>query len=160
MADNIIGLKEALRDLKKIDLELQKEFGKNAKRAVAPIVDEAKASYPDAPLSGMNHRWSQNGRQLFPYARAKAVRGVTSKFSSSSRTKSVISVIQKDPAAAIFEIAGRRDPNPLANSLDERVGRASRLLWPIAERRIPDVTREIMKLVKVVEWRTNRSLAK
>lgn len=160
MADNIIGLKEALRDLKKIDLELQKEFGKNAKRAVAPIVDEAKASYPDAPLSGMNRRWTQNGRQLFPYTRAKAVRGVTSKFSSSSRTKSVISVIQRDPAAAIFEIAGRRDPNPLANSLDERAGRASRLLWPIAERRIPDVTREIMKLVEVVEWRTNRSLAK
>ena len=160
MAQQITGLKEALRDLKKIDVDLQKEFRKNAKQAVSPIIDEAKARYPDAPLSGMNRRWSQNGRQLFPYTRAKAVRGLSFRFSTSGRTRSVIAVVQKDPAAAIFEVAGRRDPNPLADSLDDRVGRASRLLWPIAERRLPDVTREIMKLVQNVEARTNRSLAK
>ena len=59
MSIEVRGLKEALRDLQKLEPELRKEINKEIRSAVKPLVDNINDRIPGGPpLSGMNH----NGR--------------------------------------------------------------------------------------------------
>jgi mRNA-degrading endonuclease RelE of RelBE toxin-antitoxin system len=141
----IVGAKEAIKALRKIDPELRKQFNRDAKQIVQPIIDDAKNRYPQQLLSGMTRKWTQRGNQKFPYDVRKAQRGLKFKADTSRRAGSVIRVTQTDPAAAIIEFAGK-NPNPLGTQLDA-FGRASRFLWPAAERQLPKVQAEMEKAV-------------
>ena len=66
----VVGLKDALKDLRKIDPDLRKEFNANVKAITAPVTDAAKANYLPVLLSGMARPWSQNGIKKFPYTAA------------------------------------------------------------------------------------------
>ncbi|MGA1505566.1 MAG: hypothetical protein ACO37V_03215, partial [Ilumatobacteraceae bacterium] len=56
MKAQVVGLKETLRDLNKLDKELSKEIRKDIRKTVRPLVDAINASVPaGAPLSGMAH---------------------------------------------------------------------------------------------------------
>ena len=47
MTVQINGVKETIRDLGKIDPELRKQFIRDAKKVARPIVELARAKYPD-----------------------------------------------------------------------------------------------------------------
>ena len=50
----VVGLKEALKTLNKIDKSLRREITKDYKKIVQPVIDDAKNLVPTkAPLSGM-----------------------------------------------------------------------------------------------------------
>lgn len=146
----VTGAKEAIKSLRRIDPELRKQFTKDAKAIAAPIIDEAKKSYPETMLSGMNRAWVQNDKPKFPYSAAAARRGLRFKIDTSKKAVSVIKVQQTNPAAAIIEVAGRRNSNRLGTALDRTQGRPSRFLWPAAERKLPEVQQEMTKAVKDV----------
>jgi hypothetical protein len=56
MKAQVVGLKETLRDLNKLDKELSKEIRKDIRKVVQPLADAITASVPaQAPLSGMAH---------------------------------------------------------------------------------------------------------
>lgn len=132
----VVGVKDTINQLNKLDKELAKEFKAQATQIAQPAISAAKNMYTQIPLSGMSRDWKQkkDGRKIkgFDVARAKA--GVQMKFDTRRNAVGVILVIQKDQAAAIFETAGRANANSLSNNLDPvRPGR-TRLLGPAVYR--------------------------
>jgi hypothetical protein len=61
------GVKEAVKELRKIDPELRKQFNKDAKAVVRPVIDAAKSNYPSEFLSGMSrpgHKTVQSNSRM------------------------------------------------------------------------------------------------
>lgn len=158
----IVGAKEAIKSLRKIDPELRKQFNRDVKTITAPVVDAAKTAYPTMPLSGMSRIWSAGGRQLLPWSASKARLGVQVKIDTSKRAVSVIRIQQKDPAANIYELAGKRASNPkgraFIDNLEARFGRAQRVLWPTYERNSAEVTQRISETVLAASREVQKEL--
>jgi hypothetical protein len=148
----VAGAQDAIKALRKIDPELRKQFNRDVKEITAPIIDQAKKDYPpeSSVPSGVLRNWTQRGNLKFPYTAAAARRGLKAKIDTSRKSRSVIRVQQTNPAAVIMEVAGRRSPNPLGAALDDTIGRASRILWPAAEKQLPKVTKEMEAAVAKV----------
>ena len=154
----VIGAKEVLKALREIDPEARKQFGKDAKAIAQPIITEAQSKYPERALSGMRYRWLSRGRQILPWDARKARRGVTVKVDAGRRSDGVVTIIQKDPAASIYDIAGRGTSNRLGDALTAFAGNPSRVMWPAAEGRLEDVVDEMRKALDAVAETINRKI--
>ena len=116
---DMVDVKRVIGELRKIDPELQKEFRKQAADLAKPAINAARDQYATVPLSGMARRWqTESGRRLFPFDPGKARNGVRFRLDTRRNAIGVLNIEQRDPAAAIFESAGRRNANPLSASLD------------------------------------------
>lgn len=155
MSITVIGAKETLKELRNLDPEMRKQFQKDAKQIAQPIVTDAQNRYPDKYLSGMFRNWSQRGRQLFPYDQSKARKGVTVKVDTSKRNNAVITIIQKDPAAAIIDMAGKKNTSGLAQQL---WGTPSRVMWPAAEANMEAVSEQMNKALEIVAAEIERKI--
>ena len=171
MRAQVVGLKETLRDLNKLDKELSKEIRKDIRKTVQPLADAINAARPGgAPLSGMEH----NGRTAWNNKRPVVVKLDTRKpkryVDRPGRTvTNVVRVTTKDAPTAIVDMAGRaggsqsrapqarRRPN-FAPALTSRLGPPSRFMWREAEDKIGDIQREMEPIIKRVEQAMNRDL--
>jgi hypothetical protein len=172
MKAQVVGLKETLRDLNKLDKELSKEIRKDIRKVVQPLADAITASVPaQAPLSGMAH----SGRTGWQNRKKVAVKLDTRKprryLNRPGRTiTNVVRVTTKDAPTAITDMAGkagggasrapqsRRRPN-FSRALTARLGPPSRFMWATAEDKIQDVQKEMDPIIKRVERIMNRDLA-
>jgi hypothetical protein len=156
----VVGAKDTLKALNKIDKELRKQFNADAKEVAKPAIEEAQRNYVQMPLSGMARKWNANGRQVFPYDRAKAVKGVQIKVDTSRKSSNAIAIQQKDPGTAIFESAGRKTENRLGNSLGPLAPGRTRVLGPSVLRKRGEVEKQMRQLVleasKRVQGEINR----
>ena len=114
----IVGVKQAINSLRKIDPQLQKDFKAEATAIAQPAINAAKSAYSQLPLSGMAYRWADRGRKIFPFTISGAQAGVRMRFDTRRNAVGVILIEQKNAAAAVFEGAGRKDTNRLGTSLD------------------------------------------
>lgn len=146
----VIGVKETIRELRQLDPELRKQFNRDAKKIAEPIINEAKSRYPQKYLSGMARAWSQRSRKLFPYTQRDAQRGVVFKIDTGRRATSILTIIQKNPAAAIVDMAGKGGGTNAqgARFIANLFGQPSRVMWPAAESKQDQVTDAMMELVK------------
>jgi hypothetical protein len=103
----------------------------------------------------MNRKWTQNGKQIFPYTKAKAVKGLKVKFSTRRNDANVIYVTQSDPGAVVVETAGRGKSTMLSENLRAKT---NRILWPAAEQALPSITEELRALVLRVIATVNQEL--
>ena len=144
----ITGVKETIKALRRIDPELRKEFNTNYGRAVSPMTNAAKALYDDKRFpSGTKRTWAPGGRKIFPLTAAKAKTGVKPKINTSYRGGTALYVMQANPAAAVFDIAGIG--NGLGSAFSATFGRGpSRVMWPVAERHEKQVKKNVEELVK------------
>lgn len=141
----VFGVKEALKELREIDPDMRKLINARAKNVVKPAIDAIKAQYPAQYLSGMARNWTERGRAKFPYSQAVARRSVTVKVNTSRKSTSVISIIQKDPAASIIDMAGKQGGQNargarMIAALTIYFGPPSRVMWPTYERNNDKVT--------------------
>lgn len=145
----VIGVKDTIRELRSLDPELRKQFNKDARKVAEPIINEAKSRYPNKYLSGMARTWSQRGRKLFPYTPSDAKRGVVFKIDTGRRATSILTIIQKNPAAAIVDMAGKAGgTNPQgARFTSALFGQPSRVMWPAVESKQDQVVDAMMELV-------------
>jgi len=142
----VIGVKATLTALRNLDPELRKEFTRQIKSVVAPMVNDAKSAYPVMPISGMARAWSQGGVAKFPWDHAKARQGVKVKTSTRKNKNSVVYVTQANPAGAIFELASA------GNSLGAGIrSRNSRVRWPTYDRHAAGIEAGVKKLVADAE---------
>jgi hypothetical protein len=144
----ITGVKETIKALRRIDPELRKEFNAKYKDAVSPMTNAAKAIYDDQRFpSGTKRTWAPGGRKIFPLTAAKAKTGVKPKINTSYRGGTALYVMQANPAAAVFDIAGRS--TGLGAAFSAKFGRdPSRVMWPVAERHEKQVKNNVEELVK------------
>jgi hypothetical protein len=158
----VYGVKEAIKELRKIDPEFRKQLNKNAKEVAAPAVNEAKSEYKPQFLSGMKYRWAPKGSIKFPYEQAKAQRGVKVKIDTSKKNQGTIVITQTDPAAAIIDMAGKgtgkgnRGKSFVSNIA--KFGPASRIMWPAYEHHADEIEANIEKIVEGVMETVNRNM--
>ena len=157
----VIGIRDTVQLLKKTEPEIFKEFRSKAKFAVDPIVKDAQARLAaasgkeKAPLTGMKRRWAPGGRQIFPWNQTKAIKGVKVQVRPSKTA--FLTVTQREIGPAVFDIAGRKNPSVFATNLNT-YARASRTMWPAAESKEDEVTRNLAELVEFVNQKTNSKL--
>lgn len=168
---NVRGIRETVRELKKMSPTLQQEFRDEAARIAAPIVDKARSEYPQEYLSGMRRNWRYKGstgratpRRLFPYSQARARNGVKVSASTKGSSKTVIKIVQTNPAASVVDVAGSENATAkgrlFAANLTAKSGkRPSRVMWPAAESELPRTRAEIVLLLRRIEAQINRRLA-
>jgi len=154
MTMQVQGLESTLKALQKIQPEVKKQFFKDAKQIVKPAIDEAKGAYRSDYLSGMSRAWAPGGRSIFPWNQGSAVKGVAVATSLSKKQDAVLTIVQKDAAAAIFDIAGK--------STDNRFGRAlnafntpSRVMWRSYEQHAGAIEAEMQLSVDEVMTRVS-----
>jgi len=151
----VIGVKDTIKELRSIDPDLRKQFNRDAKEIAQPIIDKAKSDYKTRYLSGMSRAWSQRGRKLFPYTQRDAQRGVVFKIDTGKRATSILTIIQKNPAAAIIDMAGKQGGQPgkgeqFVRAMGFDHGSPSRVMWPAAESQEGRVENAMIELVDKV----------
>ena len=143
----VVGVKDTINGLRKIDPQLQKDFKAQATLIAQPAVQAGKDVYTALPLSGMKYKWTQRDRKLFPFTVSKAANGVKMRFDTRRNAVGVILIEQKDPAAAIFETAGRANANRLSNSLGFVGPGRTRLIGPAVYKARRGVEKELKSAV-------------
>ena len=163
----IVGLKEAINGLRKIDPQLQKDFKAEATAIAQPAIDAGKAAYTQIPLSQMRYKWNDRGRKVFPFTVSSAQAGVRMRFDTRRNAVGVILIEQKNQAAAIFESAGRKTTNRLGQSLDfvssnrgfamAMPGR-TRLIGPAVYKAKRGIEREMEKMILLTIKKVQKEL--
>lgn len=146
----VIGIKDALRDLRKLNPELRKIFNAQFKTILEPTVSDIKSRIPaEAPLSGFERPYKQNG----PWMGNKVKRGVKTKIDT-RKTKpggneltTAFAIIQRTGWGAIFDMAGKSSSSVLSTNLGRRYGVASRSMWPAAEAHQDQIENDMSQLV-------------
>ena len=144
---SVVGVKETINALKKIDPQLQKDFRAQANEIAQPAINAAKDMYTQVPLSGMQYKWNSRGRQLFPFSVAKAKSGVKLRIDTRRNAVGVILIEQKDPATAIFETAGRANANRLGDQLGFVGAGRTRLIGPAVYKARRGIETQMEKII-------------
>ena len=144
---SVVGVKETINALKKIDPQLQKDFRAQANEIAQPAINAAKDVYTQVPLSGMQYKWNSRGRQLFPFSVAKAKSGVKLRIDTRRNAVGVILIEQKDPATAIFETAGRANANRLGDQLGFVGQGRTRLIGPAVYKARRGIETQMEKMI-------------
>jgi len=155
----VVGLKEAIRSLNKVEPGLRKQFVAQATSIAQPAIQEVQRGYSKIPLSGMARKWEQNGKKIFPFSVARAISGVKLKVDASREATSLIYITQTNVAAAVFEAAGRTNQNRLGNSLGDIRPGTTRVLGPAVFRKRKEIEREMLRAsmdaIKLVQRELN-----
>lgn len=176
---NIKGLQHAFRTLKQIDPKLEKEAKKRLKGDVKPIVTDAKSRIPGSPPLS---RWTvpkaggvidikdkktvrYAGKSRLPVwnsGSAKRRIGVSlarKRVKGFKGRRTLIAVRQMDASGAAFDMAGRATNNTFGQNLSSATGlKASRYMWPAAEKHMGAVRNSIKDSIKEIEKQINAEL--
>ena len=150
----VVGLKQTINSLRKIDAQLQKDFKTDATAIAQPAINAGKAVYTRVPISNFANDWTQkkDGRRIKGFSIDKARNGVKMRFDTRRNAVGVILIEQKDQGAAIFEVAGRKNSNRLDTSLriagyPVNAGR-TRLIGPAVYKARRGIEAEMLKMIK------------
>ena len=145
----VAGVKDTINALRAIDPQLQKDFKADAISIAQPAVKAAQDAYFVVPLSGMKYNWQSEGRtrKNFPFTVAAAIKGVRVKFDTRRGAVGVILIEQSNPAAAIFETAGRANANKLGNQLGFVGAGRTRLIGPAVYRARKAIERDMVAMI-------------
>jgi hypothetical protein len=150
----ITGVKSVINQLNKIDKELVKAFKENVNQIAQPAIEQEGKS-------GAR-------KKKFPYVADKAAASLKVKYDTRRNAVGVIVIQQNNPAAAIFEVAGRKNINHLSMSLDQETSRGykqsapgrTKIMGPAIYRATrKGGTKEIQRLVKELEETLTRRIA-
>ena len=150
----VVGLKQTINSLRKIDAQLQKDFKADATAIAQPAINAGKAVYTRVPISNFANDWTQkkDGRRIKGFSIDKARNGVKMRFDTRRNAVGVILIEQKDQGAAIFEVAGRKNSNRLDTSLriagyPVSAGR-TRLIGPAVYKARRGIEGEMFKMIQ------------
>ena len=166
----VVGIKEALRDLQKVDKQLANRLKREARNILKPIVQDAQRNIPVEALTGMAGNWTskKSGKKIFPwdgytgrkYVKAKTTTKKPYEFGGVVRDLAVFSVSWSGGANMIFDMAGRQNNSLLATNLTGKFGPPSRIMWPAYEKNAEAVEAGISKVVDEIVDETNKQLGR
>ncbi len=154
----VVGLKDALAQLNKIDKKLRRQITTDFKAIVDPVLVEARRNIPyDAPLSGMERSWTgKSGAELMKWD-AKKVNKNLKAFTSGKKIRDAPGGFRQNlatfgirwggPQATLFDMARKGN---LSQSLQAKYGPPSRVIWRAYEAQKDLVDKEVRDLVNRV----------
>jgi hypothetical protein len=153
----VVGVKDALRELRGFNKSLSNELRRDARKIMAPIVKDAQRQIPLTALSGWDNKWTsaKSGSQLLPwdgykarsYVKAKTSTKQPREFAGITRDISAFYVSWAGGVNAIFDAAGRRNKSVMAANLTGKFGPPSRIMWPAAEKNAPEVEAQMKDVI-------------
>jgi hypothetical protein len=163
----VVGLKNALKELNKTNKALRKEIGKDIKKAAEPILKAIRELSPEtAPLSGMDHQkrtgWKRGqDKNIVLKVDTRNARKRNAATGAVFESVGTIKVIAKGGPLIMADMAGRAGGQKSKNAfrarpnfhtaLDGAIGRgASRFMWAGAEKNIDLFQKELEPIVKRV----------
>ena len=174
----VYGVRDALRELGQIDKKLRFKAQNRMKAAGAELQNAARTTYPDnSKLQGDLRGWSTKGR--LGYDKTKVDKGVQIQIGGRSfgNAYAIITLVQKDPGGALFDIAGLQngaegvgstDKNGRARQpqqskafldiLNHEYGRAQRGMWRKIKTIRELASQEILKACEEIMEMVNRKL--
>jgi hypothetical protein len=160
----VVGIKETLRELNKIEPELRKEIIKDFRQVVKPVVNEVRQSLPNQPtLSGFGRSWKAG--KIFPWDTGIVSKSVIPKIDTRKRGNAlaVMKVIMRSAGGTVTDMAGKRGGSTtrgqiMIANLERRFGRASRFMWPAYERKANEIEGGVEQIVEKVTDATNRRM--
>ena len=166
----VVGAKEAMRQIRKVDRVLSNDLRRNARNIMQPIVKDAKSNIPDVALSRMSRTWTskKSGVQLLPWSGATARNYVKAKtstkkpkeFGGVTRDISAFYVSWAGGVNMLFDMAGGKNNSVMAANLTGKFGPPSRIMWPAAEKNAPQVEAEMAKVIDELMIAYTRILTK
>ena len=161
----VVGLKEALKTLNKIDKSLRREITKDYKKIVQPVIDDANKLVPsNVPLSGMARNWStRSGFKMLPWIPGMkqniAAKINTRNIKEYGGNKSNVGTFLIQWQGATGTMFDTSMEGPLGRALTTRYGSRSRVMWKAYEQRQNDDKTEMEQLDKRLMSEANRETA-
>jgi len=162
----VLGLKEALKELNRINPSLRRQITRDFKQIVKPVITQAETMLPSgAPLSGMARPWAGKSgadimswlddrvkKNLKAFTSGKAVRDAPSGF---RQNLGIFGIRWAGPQATIFDMAAE---GTLGTNLTNTYGQPSRVLYRAYNAASGDVERQVTDLVNKVMESTNNAM--
>lgn len=161
----VVGLKEALRTLNRVDKSARRQVTKDYKEIVAPVIDDIKQDIPLRPpaiMSGWAYRWkSKSGAEILPWKGNE--RAMLKPYISGKRPRQwgaytsslgVFGIKWKAPAAVLIDMA--HTPHTprgagMIDTLNSRIGTSkSRIMWKNFDRHQRTVEERMKVLISRV----------
>lgn len=163
----VSGLKEALKEINKLDKKLRREITKDFEKAASPMVDAMRADVPlTPPLSGFANKsrtqWKKNEpKNIKVKIDTRKPRRQTP--GAQYEPVGVVKIRATTAGMNIFDMAGKNggktaQGEALIRALQARYGNPSRIMWPNAERKSQEVETNIEQVVKKVQTEMTRLL--
>ncbi len=152
------GVKDTIKELRKIDPELRKTFNRNVKAIVQPVISAAQQKYRAEPYpSGTARKWTtKSGREMFPLDGNKAAKGTKFSIKTGNMNSSTILLVNTNAGAQVFEFASK---GRLGEALRGKNGLPARTLWPAMNARLGDVIENMRELVDLITIEVNGRVA-
>lgn len=171
----VVGLKEALREINEINPKLRRDITKDFKKILQPVVTDVKGRVPkQPPLSGWGRTWkTPSGFQMLPWDSTLANKYVDAKVSGKKpkefagivRDLAVLVIRWRGAVNTMWDLsADGQTPqgDTMIRALNSRYGTASRAMWPAWENRGDQVEKEIedtvVRVMAYVNRRINRDM--
>ena len=171
------GLKQALREIQKVDPALRRQITKDIKGAMTPLLSAIKDSIPSSPpLTGQAHNgrtaWKNESKNVTIKVDTRKARSRNLAQGAQFESVGTVKITAKGAALSMADMAGRgpnqtrnRNPNRarpgFAAYLTASLGRGpSRFVWARSDDYLDEITRNVDKIVIEVMDKTNKSLVK
>lgn len=153
----VVGLKDALREINKVDKTLRRQITKDYKNIVSPVILQAQqVNLQQLALSGFAGSWrTKSGYQMFPLLETRLskliVAGTSGKkpksFNGRMQNASVFFIRWKSPQATLLEMAAK---GKLGQNMVAKSGPPGRVMWKAWEQNENEVMANMRDLVNGV----------
>ena len=170
------GLKQALREIGKIDPALRRQITKDIKSAADPLVSAIKDSIPSSPpLTGQKHNgrtaWKNESKNIVVKVDTRKARKRNLEQGAQFESIGTVRITAKGAALSMTDMAGRgpnqtRNKNPLrarpnfAQDLTSKLRTPSRFVWARSDDYIDEITRNVDKIVQEVMAQSQKRIVK
>jgi hypothetical protein len=161
----VVGLKEALKELNTMDKKLRREITRDFKKIVQPVLGKAESMLPnDAPLSGMARSWQgKSGADIMSWNDTRVRRNIKA-FTSGKKVRDapggfkqnlgVFGIKWLGPQATALDMLAK---GVMADNLTDRFGPPSRIIYKAYDSASDEVQQQVKDLVNKVMKLTNNA---
>jgi hypothetical protein len=170
------GLKQALREIGKVDPALRRQITKDIKSAVEPLVSAIKDSIPTTPpLSGQKGysrtSWKNEAKNVSVKVDTRKARKRNLQQGAQFESVGTVKIVAKGAALSMTDMAGRgpnqtRNKNPLmarpnfADALTSKLRSPSRFMWARSDDYLSEMTARVDRIVQEVMNDANKRIVK
>lgn len=162
----VVGLKEALKELNTMDKKLRREITRDFKKIVQPVLGKAESMLPNnAPLSGMSRSWiGKSGADIMSWNDARVRKNIKA-FTSGKKVRDapggfkqnlgVFGIRWLGPQATTLDMLAK---GVMADNLTDRFGPPSRIIYKAYDSASDEVEQQVKDLVNKVMKLTNNAM--
>lgn len=160
----VYGIKEAIRELGRVDKEARKDLTKQYRQIMGPTVKDAQSKVPRLPLSGFARNWkTKSGFQMLPWQTTEASKRIKAGIDTRRPRQRTVDAVNltvffvrwQGAVNTIFDMARK---GALGQILTREHKAPSRIMWPAVTRHEGQITQEMGNLLEKTMDRVNRKL--